>query len=216
MEPKRRLRLAAALPLRRKKRVDKTHLLAKRIRDRYRPMFKRDGVQLMRFGRWKSLYGLVVLVRKYLRGMEGFEIGSFSGESSLIMIDAGVSKLVCIDLWSGSKKHDMGMIRKRFLEVEKMAGGRIVSIQGDGVQVMQQLATAGRGFDFGYIDGNHEKDAVLADIEAALTLIRPGGYICGHDFGRHNLWRGVSDAVRERFGEPMERTVDSSWIVRLP
>lgn len=39
-----------------------------------------------------------------------------------------------------------------------------------------------KSLDFVWIDGNHEYDAVKADISAWLPKIKPGGVLAGHDY----------------------------------
>jgi predicted O-methyltransferase YrrM len=51
-------------------------------------------------------------------------------------------------------------------------------------------------FDIIYIDGDHTYDAVCEDLKAWYSKVRPGGIICGDDFG----WEGVRKAVLEFMG----------------
>lgn len=53
-------------------------------------------------------------------------------------------------------------------------------------------------FDSVYIDADHNYAECKADIEMWRTLVRPNGYICGHDFWAKDA--GVMDAVSESFG----------------
>ncbi len=46
-----------------------------------------------------------------------------------------------------------------------------------------------------FIDGNHEHDAVLSDIEAWLPKMRPNGLICGHDGTREEVRTAVDSAL---------------------
>lgn len=52
--------------------------------------------------------------------------------------------------------------------------------------------------DFVFIDGNHAYEAVKADILAWQAKVKPGGILCGHDYGVKQ-W-GVTQAVQEIFG----------------
>lgn len=47
-----------------------------------------------------------------------------------------------------------------------------------------------------YIDGDHRYEAVAADLEAARRSVKPGGWICGHDYC-DIFDRGVPRAVDE-------------------
>jgi len=68
--------------------------------------------------------------------------------------------------------------------------------------------------DMIFIDGAHSYSAVMADITAWERTVKPGGLICGHDYGVHP---GVKLAVDESF--PFGRIkfpVGSIWAVRKP
>lgn len=49
-----------------------------------------------------------------------------------------------------------------------------------------------------FIDGDHDYGPAKADITAWWPKIRPGGYLCGHDYG--STFPGVDQAVTECFG----------------
>lgn len=74
-------------------------------------------------------------------------------------------------------------------------------------------------FDLVYIDGDHRYDAVKADIEAWLPLVRKGGIIAGHDYlfrdgkGRRSVC-GVKPAVDDYFREAVVEKTDTVWVVQ--
>lgn len=47
--------------------------------------------------------------------------------------------------------------------------------------------------DFVYIDGNHQEEFVIQDIENYFPLVRPGGILGGHDF--YNGFQREHDGV---------------------
>ncbi len=65
-----------------------------------------------------------------------------------------------------------------------------------------------------FIDGDHSKRAVVADIEAWLPKVREGGWISGHDWNSH---AGVKAAVAAVFGSKNHMVLDSPsvWAVRV-
>lgn len=80
--------------------------------------------------------------------------------------------------------------------------------------------------DFAFIDAEHTYEAVMADAAAWWPKIKPGGWLCGHDFGlkaehAHHVV-GVEPAVREfvsRVKLPLEYYAadgDYTWWVRKP
>jgi predicted O-methyltransferase YrrM len=71
-----------------------------------------------------------------------------------------------------------------------------------------------------YVDGDHSYEGAKADILAWWPKIRPGGYMCGHDYVAH--MPGVVRAVTEIFGGNVETLpvrvvpVASTFSVRKP
>lgn len=66
------------------------------------------------------------------------------------------------------------------------------------------------GVDLIYIDGAHHYQAVCDDIEIALPLVKPNGYISGHDHWMPDVGR----AVKDRFQMQPELFSDSSWVIK--
>jgi len=53
-------------------------------------------------------------------------------------------------------------------------------------------------FDWVYIDGNHLYEFVKADLNAFFPKVKPGGLLCGDDYGVKGWWdHGVTRAVDE-------------------
>jgi hypothetical protein len=68
-------------------------------------------------------------------------------------------------------------------------------------------------YDFVYIDGLHTYEQVKKDIENYKQLIRPNGFIGGHDYHPQG-WPGVVKAVEETVG--VDKVFpDGSWIKKL-
>jgi hypothetical protein len=55
--------------------------------------------------------------------------------------------------------------------------------------------------DFIYIDGNHQEEPCLADIRAYWPILKPGGWMCGHDYLKLPSWSGVLPAVNRWLAE---------------
>jgi hypothetical protein len=72
-----------------------------------------------------------------------------------------------------------------------------------------------RRFGFAFLDADHSRAGLAADIDAWLPLIRPGGWIGGHDHD-HPLFPGVAEAVEAAFGGRVELDADRTWFVSLP
>jgi hypothetical protein len=76
------------------------------------------------------------------------------------------------------------------------------------------LLSGGPPLGFAFIDADHSREGVERDRAAWLPLIRPGGWIGGHDYG-HPLFPGVREAVDAAFGGRVELDADRTWFVRL-
>jgi hypothetical protein len=77
------------------------------------------------------------------------------------------------------------------------------------------------GLHFVFLDADHSFEGVTADIEAWRPTLRPGGLLCGHDYGEgyepmydFGVVRAV-DAAVERYGWTLETDEDSTWFVRV-
>jgi hypothetical protein len=96
-------------------------------------------------------------------------------------------------------------------------GDRVRLIVAGSVEAAALFAPA--SLDFVFIDGDHAKDAVTADIFAWFPKLKPGGLLAGHDYkmtGQAHL-RGVTEAVEARWpgedlGTPLHPQV---WVKRV-
>jgi Methyltransferase domain len=147
------------------------------------------------------------------------EIGSLHGRSAFALLAACSGPVYCIDPWDD--EHD--------LSYDSFMGScghfpNLVAVRGFSPDVADQIPDV----DMTFIDGNHDYEAVLADIDAWLPKTRK--LICGHDYGRIPSagfpgagWPGVIEGVNERFGDRVECALlkgwdpeDSSiWVVRV-
>lgn len=66
-------------------------------------------------------------------------------------------------------------------------------------------------FDFVFLDADHSYAAVKADIAAWRPKVEPGGWLCGHDYGK--VQYGVTEAVDELGA--VEIDADHTWFVKV-
>lgn len=136
------------------------------------------------------------------------EIGSFQGGSTLAMghAIAGTDiELYCLDPWSNyinqddfamfkrSKVSDDFRIINNFIKNTAFIGENLRMLRGKTNAFARLLE--GKNFDFIFIDGAHDYDSVRYDIKVAFSALKPGGFICGHDY--HSEGHGVIRAVNE-------------------
>jgi len=105
------------------------------------------------------------------------EIGSFWGRSSCFLASAakpGV-KIICIDRW------DKPVDFKKFNEnITHFGFDKIITpVHAKSLDVVRDFRDP---IDLLYIDADHHYDAIKADYEAWMPLVRSGGTIAFHDY----------------------------------
>lgn len=165
------------------------------------------------------------LLHHFPKGGTGVEIGVAQGDfSAEILQSADPLELHLIDPWShlepgsdllgaaellsgvGSGRCDLFSAPPENLAGDEQfatIGARFAADQR--VRLHRQYsykAVAGFGegtFDFAYLDGNHQYEFVLRDLEDFAAKLKPGGLLFGHDFFEDSFARaehyGVIDAV---------------------
>ncbi len=140
------------------------------------------------------------------RPLRMLEVGSWVGESALALLGGAPkeSRIYCVDHWKGSRSDWTAHIAKEvnvwdwFLKnTECLLGTSIFPVRGDSVQAAADLGES-QDLDLIYLDADHDKGAVLADIQAWLRHLAPTGVLCGHDYCGE--FPGVVDALEEFLG----------------
>lgn len=143
------------------------------------------------------------------------ELGVFRGWTTLHLLKhLPAAEIVGVDLYrqpegKGAERYD-GDLEAVY---EQMT--RALARFGDRARLMRMdtVAAAGRfedrSVDAVFIDADHRRDAVIADIGAWRSKVRLGGWLLGHDWH----WDGVKEAVTECVGEPA-LFPDNVWGVR--
>jgi predicted O-methyltransferase YrrM len=160
-----------------------------------------------------STEGLLQMISELPNKGTMIEIGTFTGESTVIFGDH-FEKVIGVDpMLSGYDKNDMAS-QFDFNEVLDMFVDRtkdykniqlITKTSDDAVSDFQD-----ESLDFVYIDGIHTYDQVKKDIQNYLSKVKKGGVIGGHDYVQG--WSGVMKAVNEVLGKPDKTFKEGSWI----
>lgn len=167
--------------------------------------------------RFKQRRGLQELAKHLdLREATAVEIGSYAGESALILAATGkFQRITCVDPWQDRFteperrfEHFAG-VEQHFDEATK-DHPVIRKLKMTSLDAAPRFDDA--TLDFVYIDGAHDHASVRADIEAWLPKLKPRRWIAGHDYIPR--FQGVIDAVNELLGPPHYVFRDSSWLVR--
>lgn len=123
------------------------------------------------------------------------EVGSWAGRSAIIMAKAG-AKVLCVDTWEGSRNDD------GCKQYDRSRGGplEVFLRNTHGYQITAHVARSPEAaatfkdgeFDIVYIDAEHDKASVKADIEAWKPKAKH--VLAGHDY---HVFDGVREAVKE-------------------
>jgi hypothetical protein len=132
------------------------------------------------------------------------EVGSLYGRSSFALLTACDGQVYCIDPWPGGA-YDTFMSGCGHFP-------NLVAIRACSPAAAEEVPDV----DMVFLDGDHEYEGVLEDIEAWLPKTRK--LLCGHDYG-HPDYPGVARAVDEKFPDRMTLAgpgnLAAIWVVEL-
>jgi len=146
------------------------------------------------------------------------EIGVAEGLFSRDMIEWGLKKLYCVDIWQHSDKFfgDAGSEKEWHNQNRDDAFNRLSRfdnvefMQGESVEMAKYIED--NSLDLCYIDACHSYECVVADIQAYKNKVKKGGIIAFHDFLNNDY--GVQQAVREfahREGYEVNIINENNW-----
>lgn len=157
-----------------------------------------------------------------LKGKMCAEIGVFQGEFAAEIMKREPAAMYLIDPWKNFDPrdyHDINNHDQAYFDglfdsiVEKYKEYQNVGIIRRDSYSAYKTFESSPFLDFVYVDGNHGYSYVLADLLLWSTMIKTGGYICGHDY--KSSFVGVQMAVEEfcrMTGNEVEaETADAPW-----
>ncbi|KKS77417.1 MAG: Translation elongation factor P [Candidatus Woesebacteria bacterium GW2011_GWC1_42_9] len=141
-------------------------------------------------------------LREYAKDRVCLEIGSYKGRSANYMAQTA-KILYCVDTFKAdgqgqNQMQNFTSIKDFLFNIKKF--NNIIPIIAKSSSVA--LLFASDSLDLVFIDGGHDYDSVISDIDSFFPKVRAGGLICFHDYGPNTGWDGVMIAVTERFGTP--------------
>lgn len=177
---------------------------------------------------WMKRIELQWLAERALESETIVEIGSFRGRSTRALADHCRGVVHVVEDWIDTGDHvdqaNVELRRAGQMAIEAawranladhLESGRIVLARGNSPDVAPFLATrVGGGADFIFIDGNHSREGVRADLAAYEWLVKPGGILAGHDYTT-KAHPGVRLAVDDYFSGRAEQGPGSIWWIRL-
>lgn len=148
--------------------------------------------------------------------MQILEIGSYVGESTLIFAE-NFKEVISVDPYINDYDLDDAACHhasfdKVYAEFIKntLAIPNIKSIRETSQNAFSILKY--KEWDVIYIDGLHTLEGVWFDIEHYKTIIKPGGFLCGHDYGWGNVRHSIGQLLNDRVDGVFK---DGSWVVKL-
>lgn len=151
---------------------------------------------------------------------KGVEVGVFQGELSKRLLRGNETlNLTLVDSWGNYENADdfhskllpeeQAEAIKHTVNNTSFAGERVTILKMR--SVMAATVVADQSLDFVFLDADHRREGVTADIQAWLPKVKPGGWIGGHDYGKPEF--GVTGAVNERF-KNIALGADSTWFAQ--
>tara|TARA_B110000858_G_scaffold198504_1_gene265860 strand:- start:8409 stop:8984 length:576 start_codon:yes stop_codon:yes gene_type:complete len=166
----------------------------------YTPGNRQDRANNAWFGFIQMLTKMKYRRESLLRPLKLLEIGTHRGESTAMFAMSGVfDEIVTVDI----QEYDSAVDRSIFDNVEY--------IIADSKEYHKEVADG--YFDVVYIDGDHSKEGITADINNYKSKIKLYGTFAGHDYNEH--WPHVVEAVDTLLGKPENRFPDGSFMKKI-
>lgn len=165
------------------------------------------------------------LVSRMPAGGTFVEVGSWKGQSLAYLAVEAIRqgkdfRIVAVDTWEGSSEHAGtssirdGTLYEEFTRNLEPVAGRYEALRLPSLEAAKSFGDA--SLDAVFIDAAHEYAAVAADLEAWHPKVKPGGWVCGHDYSKP--WPGVIRAVDRFFaqhpGQLLAAGPEFCWVAR--
>jgi len=172
------------------------------------------------------------ILRRLGKNPVGVELGVFRGSLSRRLLTRKDLRLTMVDSWGtyrpGYKEsgdycadqspEDQEAVRSAAEVITRFGEDRRTIIRDDTVKAAGFVPDG--SLDFVFVDADHSYGGCMADMEAWVGKLRPGGLLCGHDYIAPDYpgWY-VKDAVTDfaaKRGLTVETDEDDTWFIRLP
>lgn len=140
---------------------------------------------------------------KALGVTSGAEIGVWEGSFARTICEVTGAHLCAVDPWAPQDgylevKNDRARLDRALTKTRAaLQPFHHQIVKATSLEAARKMQD--RSLDFVYIDGNHLRDHVLADLAAWVPKVKPGGIIAGHDYKvyPHKPFIQVREAVDE-------------------
>lgn len=166
-----------------------------------------------------SFISLHFKVTKKSRPVRMIEIGSYMGESTMLFAASGIfDSIWAIDPFKGDDPA-MGLGKqglnwkdiKNEYDNNTRYFSNITLYEDYSYNVVEKFPN--EYADFIYIDGAHDYESVVQDLECYLPKVKRGGLIGGHDYNKwYEPYEDVMRAVDHVVGKPNKVYPDTSWL----
>ena len=161
-----------------------------------------------------ALHDLCKFVKAYCPCDKAVEVGVYGGEATVIFADY-FKQVIAVDPWiSGyddadiaSNACDLNLVYESYLQRIKDKPN-ITTIRQKSLDALAEVPD--KSIDFVYIDGNHQHEMALQDIQGWLPKVKTGGIMSGHDYNMESVNKAVSKVLS---GKEAFLFKDHSWAI---
>ena len=137
------------------------------------------------------------------------EVGVWEGDFSSEILSKNPRELHLIDPWI-HQEFPWVKLAKGHKKTEQVFQGVLKKFQNNTrVKIHRKNSTDANFpygyFDWVYIDADHSYDSVIKDLSHFVKFIKPGGYLCGDDYGWNDAVNGCPRGPKEAVDEFVER-----------
>lgn len=141
------------------------------------------------------------------------EIGTFTGQNAIIMASY-FEKIIAIDPWVNGYDNTDIASSVDFNEVEKIFNERILNYKNI-IHIRKTSIEAASLFedqsiDLVYIDGDHQEESVIKDINCWKPKIKKNGILAGHDFNFTSVQNAINKTIPNK---DIKQFCDASWAI---
>lgn len=172
-----------------------------------------DGGRYVEVGCWlgRATACFSTRCREAEKEIEINVVDTFRGSTSAPCLDIQIQVLEDMK-GRGILEKDSNSFLNVFAANMRATRTRVLLHEGESVPTAEHFPD--NSLDAVYIDAGHTYDEVFADLRAYLPKVKPGGVICGDDYGID--FPGVTDAVNAFFGKDKVRQQGNVWIYEVP
>ena len=158
---------------------------------------------------WMDTEELTWLARQASLRNSIVELGSHHGRSTRAIADHACGLVTAIDSWQHEDSIERAWTSFNSNLCDHIQSGRLKVIRTSHSDYVPHADYV----DMVFIDGSHDYQSVVRDVNQWLPRISRGGIICGHDFGMQ--CPGVIRAVFDTLPNPRQVPLTTIWMQEI-